>query len=214
MFDRLALLRAAAPLVALLGLTARPALAQEIPCGRGPCMRPAEAGTHFLAEVNGGASLRHDGGVAFSGLLGAGGRLGPLRLYVVGEVGYRSDASTDAGSTGRGYHDVRSFRDLALGLRVYLAVVGPMRLLTDVQVGGTHVSAALDRPGLPIRHAAGWLPFFQLGAGLQVRLLHHLSVGLRGTVVATSDDLGGLRAMVAQTGVHRVALTAGLTCHF
>ena len=203
-------------LAAIAGvMCASVAEAQEIPCGEGACLKKRRRGTHFIAEINGGGTVQRDGGFAVGGLLGVGGKvpLLPLRAYLIGEFDY----STSHGSGVRApleYSDVRHYRDLTLGLRLYLPIWAGLRLFADVQGGGSHQAVALEREDLPPRLVSGWTPHFQLAGGAQYRLMHHLSLGLRARVVFTDPDMAGLYALVGEPVPYRTSLTAGITWHF
>lgn len=191
--------------------------AQEIPCSQGPCLRVQRPGTHFLIELNGGGTVYDGGGMAMEGVMGVGGKLWslPMRFYLVTEFAYNT--STDSGDVGGaplGYRDERSFRDVALGLRVYMPIYGRLRLFGDIMGGGSHQTITLERDELPTRVASGWSPLAHLAAGVQFRLLYHLSLGARAKVVLTSDDLAGLHAAVGKAAPTRATVTAGLTWHF
>jgi len=193
------------------------ALAQEIPCREGPCVRKARPGTHFLAEINGGGTLLRDGGFAVDGLLGVGGKVPwlPLRLYAVGEFAYSTSYGHGrAGKTGLLFRDERDYRDLAAGLRLYVPLFAVLRLFGDALVGGSHQSVWLERDELPLREVSGWNMHAHVAAGLQYRLLYHMSIGVRAKVALTDPDLAGLHAAVGQRVPLRTSLTAGLTWHF
>lgn len=191
--------------------------AQTVPCPNGPCLRREPPGTHFIAEVSGGATTLGSGGLALEGVLGVGGKLRgfPPRFYLIGEAAYNSGTLSSATPlAGVSYRDERTYRDLAGGLRVYLPIYGPVRIFADGLIGGSHVAASLDRQGLAARTAEGWLPLFALAGGLQVRIFRFLSVGMRAKFVLTDDDVAGLRQVVAAESPLRATVTAGLTWHF
>lgn len=193
------------------------AAAQEIPCSRGPCVKARRPGTHFLVELNGGGTVYDGGGFAMEGLIGVGGKPWniPLRFYLISEFAYNT--STDAGEmpgVPLGYRDERAFRDISLGLRIYLPLIPRLRLYSDVLGGGSHQSVTLKRDELPTRIASGWSPLAHVALGLQYRLLYHLSLGLRSKVVLTSDDLAGLHAATGTSPPVRATITGGLTWHF
>lgn len=196
------------------------ASAQEIPCEAGPCLQrlPRHRPTHFIAELDGGSSTYGSGGLALGVVLGVGGKLRgfPPIFYLIGELSYNTSAeSSSSGLAGGGYRDDRAFRDVAVGLRVYLPIWGPIRLFSDAGVGGSYVTANIERQGLPMVSADGWMPIFQLGGGLQVRLFHHLSVGMRFKAVFGSDEsVGALHQLVGDALPLRHMATANLTWHF
>lgn len=201
---------------ALLVLPAA-ASAQEIPCSEGPCVKARRPGTHFLVELNGGGTVYDGGGLAMEGIIGVGGRLWklPLRFYLVSEFAFNTATETgDMASVPLGYRDERAFRDLSVGLRVYIPVLTRMRLYSDIMGGGSHQTVTLKRDDLPDRVASGWSPLAHVAVGFQYRVLYHLSLGLRTKFVLTSDDLGGLHAAVGNSPPVRTTITGGLTWHF
>lgn len=206
-------------IVVLAGVLGAPAVkAQEIPCTAGPCVRPPQPGTHFIAELNGGGSFAGGAGPAVGGVVGVGGKLRgfPLPFYLIGELAYSSAAQDGALQSGSvDFHEERSYRDLALGLRVYIPVYGPLRLFVDAMGGGSHVAALVERDNLTALSSSHWAGMGLLATGLQLRLFHHLSVGLRAKVVlAGGDALDGLREVLRIETPTRTSATAGLTWHF
>ena len=206
-------------LLVLAALVALPAsaAAQEIPCEQGPCVKARPPGTHFIVELNGGGTVYDGGGFAMEGIVGVGGRLWklPLRFYLVSEFAFNT--STDAGTVASvplGYRDERAFRDLAVGLRIYVPVFTRMRIFSDIMGGGSHQTVTLNRDELPTRVASGWSPLAHVAVGFQYRVLYHLSLGFRTKVVLTSDDLAGLHAAVGNSAPVRTTITGGLTWHF
>ncbi|PIE18977.1 MAG: hypothetical protein CSA65_03675 [Proteobacteria bacterium] len=191
------------------------------PCDPGqPCvvLRPRRPATHFIAELNGGSSTYGGGGLALGGVLGVGGKLRgfPPIFYLMGEFSYNQAA--ESGSmplSGTGYRDDRSFLDLVVGLRIYLPIWGPIRLFGDVGVGASYVSANLEQHDGPIVAADGWMSLFQFSGGVQVRLFHSLSVGLRlKGVVGNEQAISGLYNLVGETLPIRTMATANLVWHF
>jgi hypothetical protein len=192
------------------------AAAQEIPCTEGPCLRPRAVGTHFLAEINGGSGLNGRGGLVIGGVLGVGGQLRrvPLPLYLVSEFSYSASSQEGSGPTPRSaFRDERSYRDLALGLRVYVPIVGPLRLFADLLGGTSHASATLEREAwiTPIS-ATGWSGLAMMAIGLQMRLFYPLSLGVRARVVFTGDALEELP--VATASPIRASFLASMVWHF
>jgi hypothetical protein len=173
--------------------------------------------THFIAEIAGGATTYGRGGLALESVFGFGGKLRgfPPRFYLIGELNYHQGATSGTQPlSGADYRDERSFADLGAGLRIYLPIVGPLRLLGDVTLGGSHVAASLrglDRS--PLR-AEGWVPMFAVAGGAQLRLFHHASIGARVRAVLSDDDLDALRVVTAREAPTRVTATLGLTWHF
>ncbi|MCK5798585.1 MAG: hypothetical protein KAI47_15440 [Deltaproteobacteria bacterium] len=204
--------------VALFASEASPA--PPPPCIGGPCLqlRPRPRPTHFIAEVNGGSSTYGGGGLAASGLFGVGGKLRgfPPIFYLIGELS--SNQAAENGSmplAGTGYRDDRSFLDLAVGLRIYLPIWGPIRLFGDGAFGASYVSANLEQHDGPVVVANGWMSIFQFSGGVQVRLFHALSVGLRlKGIIGNEQAISGLYALVGETLPIRTVATANLTWHF
>jgi hypothetical protein len=213
-------MRYALVLVLVFSLFPTRALAQEIPCEAGPCLQrvPRRQPTHFIAELNGGSSTYGSGGLALGLVLGVGGKLRgfPPIFYLFGELSYNTAAeSSSIALSNSSLRDDRAFRDLAVGLRIYLPIWGPIRLFGDAGVGGSYVTANVERAGLPMVSADGWMPIFQLGGGLQVRLFHHLSVGMRFKAVLGRDaSVGALHELVGDALPLRHMATANLTWHF
>ncbi|MCA9667214.1 MAG: hypothetical protein KC503_16560 [Myxococcales bacterium] len=214
MIDRTLPLSTLAALAFLLA--AAPASAQEIPCQNGPCVKRHRRGTHFIAELSGGATTYGHGGLALEGIFGIGGKLRgfPPRFYLIAELGYSSNTISGAApQTGASFRDERTYRDLAAGLRIYLPIFGPIRLFGDALIGASHISASLSRDGHDLDVATGWQTLVAVGGGLQVRIFHHLSLGARFKAVVTGDDVAGLRAL-SGTSPTRLSATAGVTWHF
>jgi hypothetical protein len=207
---------AAVAALLVVSLSAGEAAAQEIPCGRGPCLKRHRRGTHFIAEISGGSTTYGHGGLALEGVVGVGGKLRgfPPRFYLIGEFAYSSN--TISGSTplaGNSFRDKRTYRDLAAGLRIYLPIFGPIRLFADALVGASHISTSLERDGHDLTVADGWQGLFSLGGGLQVRIWRHLSLGARFKAVVSGDDVANLRRLTG-TSPTRLSATAGVTWHF
>ncbi len=199
-------------LAVLLGgvVASRAAAARTPPTGR-------KKGTHFVAELQGGAALFGSGGPAFGALFGGGGRIpgSRPRLYLIGEVaGYGARTAGESAALDLEYIDQRSYLDVAAGLRIYVPLLYGFRAMADAQAGGSRVSARLERSGLPPRSGVGWRPLFQVAVGVQYRIRRWLSLGLRHRILLTNDDLAGLRELVQAEAPHRSLLTASLTWHF
>ncbi len=210
-------LRSVAALLAV-SLLGGAALAQEIPCSGGPCVQRRDPGTHFLIELNGGGSPFGARGPTIGGVLGVGGSLRAipfLRFYLVSELAYSQ--STESGQSPAlltSFRDERTHRDLGFGLRIYLTLVGPLRLFTDVMGGASYLDGSIARPDLPLRNASGWSPLATVSTGLQVRFIRQLAVGVRVRFVLTGDELDGLRTAMGSESRRPVSMSAGLTWHF
>jgi len=188
---------------------------QAAPGAAATARRPAR-GTHFLGEINAGSTTYGSGGLATALLFGGGGKVPdlPLRLYLIAELAYLVGATTgETALAGLAYRDERRYGDLGLGLRCYLPVHRQLRLFADFQLGGSHVSARLEREHLDTRQASGWVLLGQLAAGLQLRLTSNLSLGLRAKLLLTDDDVAGLRQMMGDEPPLRSAAAVSMSWH-
>jgi len=207
------MLRATCWTAGVLALLPMAALAQPSVRRAGGC-RPA---THFIAEIAGGATTYGSGGLALESVFGYGGKLRgfPPRFYLIGELNYHTSAIDGTlPLSGRAYRDERSFADVGAGLRIYLPIVGPLRLLGDVTLGGSHIAAALRSRDQPLVRAEGWVPMWAVAGGAQLRLFHHASIGARVRAVLSEDNLDALLAVTGDETPTRVTATLGLTWHF
>jgi len=177
----------------------------------------ASAGTHFLLELDGGALLSGSGGPAVRTAFGAGGKLKgfPVRFYLLGQVGASAYTATpsreDAGWLGS---EQGSFYDFALGPRLYLPIIGPLRVFVEGLLGASRASGIYDAPGRASLQAYEWLALAQLSAGLQWRVLHELSCGVRAGLAFTETGLTGVARSAGAHDVARPSLMAGVTWHF
>jgi hypothetical protein len=181
-----------------------------------PPERPVDPGTHFLTGIEGGMTV--SGGIDFAGALtfGIGGKFVgfPLRFYALGEVGYAGAEHADV-VDGRAFSESRSAFDLALGLRVYIPVFGPLRLFVDTLGGAAMVNSTLVRPGMTTLESDNeWAWAFVAGAGVQVRLFENLSIGGRLRLLFTDDPLSDLRDQLGIGTPIPVSVTVGATWHF
>jgi hypothetical protein len=190
-------------------------------CALAFCARPAPAhakrpGTHFLAELDAGASLTGDGGPQASIALGAGGKLKGFapRFYVLGSFARSAyEASSGAPFDGDEYG---SFGDLALGPRVYLPIAGPLRLFVDGQLGASYASATFverDSGRGPLS-ADEWLGLGIVSSGLSLRLIRALSIGARVSLAFNEAGLAGAARLAGVRDPVRVSINAGVTWHF
>jgi hypothetical protein len=174
-----------------------------------------DPGTHFLAGIEGGMAI--SGGVDFGGAVtfGIGGKFVgfPLRFYGLGEVGYAAAGHADQ-IEGRPFQESRSAFDLALGLRVVIPVFGPLRVFVDALGGAALVSAMLEREGMATQEATEWSWAGVLGAGVQVRVFHELSIGARLRLLFADDPLSDLRDQLTIGTPIPVSLAVGATWHF
>ncbi len=158
---------------------------------------PAEAppGTHVLVEGGGGVTATPGFGLSLGGVLGVGGKLVgfPLRFYGVAEVGYATASPAGELQSGASFGESRTHFSLALGLRIFVPVFGPLRLFAEGLGGAALSQATLERHGGGAALSASeWQPAATVGAGMQVRVLHELSLGLRLRWLITGDPLGAL----------------------
>jgi hypothetical protein len=175
----------------------------------------SEPGTHFIAGIEAGLGVGGSVGFASAFTLGIGGKLVgfPLRFYLLGELGY-VDAGSEGVIDGRGFREDRGYWDLMLGMRVYIPVFGPLRVFVDALGGTTLTTASLTYADMTPQHTSGWDLAAVVGVGLQVRVLHHFSVGGRLRVLFAGDPLSELRDQLTIGGPWPVSATAGLTWHF
>jgi hypothetical protein len=179
---------------------------------RAPRVAAKDRGTHFLAELDGGALLSGSGGPAVRAVLGVGGKLEhtPARFYLIGQYALSTYAADDshAGSE-RGVFD-----DWALGPRVYLPLVASVRIFLEATFGATLASGTYTTAGLAPLQAREWLALAQLSAGLQWRVLYELSLGLRGGLALQQTGLVGVARSAGAHDLLRPSIMAGLTWHF
>lgn len=156
------------------------------PRRRGP--RP----TFFIAELGGGLLLGPDPARLVGGTLGVGGmyRGFPARFYAIGEL------EAMGGLTRKGQlEDQSPVRDelstlaMGVGLRVYVPIVGPLRLLAEGTVGSLRMHARMTTPDASYEDATS-TAYATLGIGPQFRILHQLSLGAR--YEATFVDMNGV----------------------
>jgi hypothetical protein len=166
------------------------------------------AGTHFLVEIDAGACLSGDAGPAASVAFGAGGKFKGFapRFYVLGSYGY-SEYSAESVEEG-------GFSDLALGPRMVLPIIGPLRWFIDGSFGASYATGRFLEPELAPLAADEWLALARVSTGLQLRLIKTLSLGMR---VGFAFNEAGLVGVSRLAGVHdpfRTTVSAGVTWHF
>lgn len=202
-------------LVALLCVPA-PVLAQGTHHGGLVSAQP-KRGTHFIAEVAGGVATLQGPGPALEALVGVGGRprWSPLRFYLFGEFAYTTGATSLSTAGGAQIEQTHQNRDFGAGLRAYVPL-GPVRLFGDVLGGTTNLASTQqdERLGYAIERQR-WLPYFGFAAGLQLRLMRHVSVGVRAKAVFTDADvLAELTGIPEKPSSVRLTTTGGITFHF
>ena len=174
-------------------------------------------GTHFLAELDGGVLLSGSGGPAARVAVGAGAKFTnfPARFYLLGSFSASAYEAAAARSVSPWPgSEEGNFDDFALGPRVYLPIVGPLRFFAEGLFGATLAYGTYTEQGLAPLHAYEWLALAQVAVGLQWRLLYELSLGVR---AGLAFNQAGLTGVARVAGVHdeaRPTLTAGVTWHF
>lgn len=200
--------------VALLGVGA---LAPGSAAQAQPRAQPRPSATYFLGELELGASFTGDGGAAGAVTFGGGGMLrgSRLRFYLLGRAGFSQYGDDGRGALGsRRGHESGSFRDLALGPRVYVPLWGNLRWYVDGMVGASHASGSFTTAGGPSLQAYEWVWLINAGSGFQLRMSRMLSLGLRVNFAFNGD---GLIGVMRNAGLHdpvRTAATGGVSWHF
>lgn len=176
---------------------------------------PRDSGTYGIAELEGGALLSGNGGPALRAALGAGAKWKrwPARFYIVGQFGASSYSADDPAMRGSAAEE-GAFYDLTLGPRVYLPIVGALRLFVEGQFGASLASASHFEYGRSTAYAREWLWLVQVCAGLQWRLLYELSIGARVSLAFNGSGLPGVARYAGAHSAARPALTGGVTWHF
>jgi hypothetical protein len=170
-----------------------------------------------LAELDAGALLSGDGGPAVRGAFGAGAKFKhfPVRFYLLWAIGASAYVATPApGASVWSGNEQGSFYDVALGPRLYLPIIGPLRVFVEGLFGASRASGTYEAEGMPAVHAYEWLALAQLSAGLQWRVLYELSWGVRAGLAFTESGLTGVARMAGAHDAARPSLMAGVTWHF
>jgi hypothetical protein len=145
-----------------------PSRAEEPPAAPRP-------GTHFFGELRVGSNLDGVGDFAYGGTLGAGGRLYRLPpIYLIGTLERTGEATFPIG-------DQVKLTTLTTGLRFYLPIHGPLRLMGELALGGLNVNAQRALPEGTFTESY-WLPYAEIALGPQFRVLHELSLGVRASL--------------------------------
>jgi hypothetical protein len=180
--------------------------------------RRRRRGTFFIGELTLGTTLVGAGGSSIGGLLGVGGKIPgvPLRLYLIGSLRHTQAAQAGGGVDSVPYDNTLSTTDLGLGLRLYIPVVGPFRIMADGVIGSTMLSARSEWAGGGETESSS-LPYAEVGVGPQFRILYHLSLGARAswTFVDTTrfNGVGPLTDWENQFA-KRTTLLGTVTAHF
>ena len=193
--------------------------AQEAP-PEVPAARRGRPGTHFIAEPFAGMHVQGAGNFAWGGFLGYGGKPPgtPLIFYAVAGFMRSGDSRLTSvqGSNDRNSLDLR-MTDVDAGLRVYVPLIGPLRLTTEVMLGATLADASLRNPTVGLTQQNHADPHIMLGAGPQLRILHELSVGvLARTILADTGEIksdGALSAWKSDLG-RRTVIAGTLSFHW
>jgi len=178
---------------------------------------PRDRGTHFVAELDGGALLSGDAGPALRAALGVGAKWKgfPLRFYLIGQLGvssYTADAPPLLAAPASS--EQGTFVDLALGPRVVVPIYGPVLAYVEA-VGGTSLASASHiEPGRARLQAREWLGLFQLAAGVHWRVLYSLSLGVRFSVAWNESGLPGVARYAGVHDAARLSIGGGVTWHF
>jgi hypothetical protein len=189
-------------------------LADEAPA---PAKQRRRPGTHFIGELRLGSTVGGAGELAYGGALGVGGRWHGLPpIYLIGALDHTNAARGRAGDGGFAFDESLSLTALGTGLRLYVPVAGPFRLMGDITFGALAVEArAHDEGGEWVEDL--WLPYTELGFGPQFRATHHVSLGARAAVafVDTSAlDPAGPTAAWEPSLRRRTSVFGTVTLHF
>jgi molybdopterin/thiamine biosynthesis adenylyltransferase len=87
-------------------------------------------------------------------------------------------------------------------------------VFVDALGGAALVSAMLEREGMATQEATEWSWAGVLGAGVQVRVFHELSIGARLRLLFADDPLSDLRDQLTIGTPIPVSLAVGATWHF
>src|SRR5690606_22479607 len=101
-------------------------------------------------------------------------------MYLFGAIDHTSVDRT-APELGPGSSEHLSLTGLALGFRVYVPIIEPLRIMADISVGSLSLSS-VGRDELGEWSEQTSVPYTELGIGPQFRILHHLSLGARAAV--------------------------------
>lgn len=149
----------------------------------------AQAGNHLLLELDGAASTpvglgaEVETGGAIGGTFGVGGRFrghAPA-YYLVVRSGWGADAVVGPGRLGAARLE-RGVFELGAGGRVYIPLTQRLRLHIEGLVGRTWLDEQVTRDGHRAFDAVDERFTLFGGAGLQLRVLPHLSVGARADI--------------------------------
>jgi len=177
---------------------------------------------HGLVEVSTGATVgAGEGGTPSAGgqgalTLGIGGKWAssPVRWFLVGTIDYSTWGATSADRFGVASVD-RSATTWALGVRgVFPLWSRRWRAFAQLQLGPAYTNAVGRREGLEPVQTEDVATTLLGGAGVQLRLLPRLSLGLsvnRAWSLDDGADLAGSMAGLGEEGLGRGRLALGLT---
>jgi len=174
----------------------------------------SQRGTHFIGEARVGATLDRAGTLAYGGVLGVGGRwYGLPPIYLIGAI--------DHSSTGRATRDGIAFERLSLtrvgaGLRLYVPIAGPFRLMGDITVGAASTHASYEDGTTRVSEDV-WLAYTELGVGPQFRVLPQLSLGARASIAFVDPsglERGGPASAWESDLTQRTTALGTVTLHF
>ncbi|MEZ4221047.1 MAG: hypothetical protein R3B13_08960 [Polyangiaceae bacterium] len=146
-----------------------------------PPRKRGKPGTFFLGELGAGMLFGPEGGRLVGGTFGVGGmwRGFPVRFYAIGEIeaigGMTHDGFYDDGTP---VQDELSMLAMGLGVRAYIPLAGPLRLLTEATAGSVRMTARATSSAGVFEESIN-RGYVALGIGPQVRVHHHLSLGVR-----------------------------------
>jgi hypothetical protein len=135
---------------------------------------------------------------------------------LIGALDHTTAARGRAGQDGLGSGESLSLTGIGTGLRLYLPVVGPFRLMGEITFGALAVEARAHEDGGEWIEDL-WLPYTELGFGPQFRMTHHVSIGARAAVafVDTSGlDPAGPTSAWEPSLRRRSSVFGTLTLHF
>jgi hypothetical protein len=173
-------------------------------------------GSHFIAELDGGASLSGDGGLAARLAFGAGGKFRgfPLRFYLLGQLATSRYEAEVPRAVARSGVEEGGFVDLALGPRVYFPITDAWRVYGEALFGASFATGRYAELGRPPLQAQEWLWLAQLTLGVQWRIVYALSLGVHASF---AFDEAGLVGVARSAGVHaavRPSVMGGIAWHF
>ena len=151
--------------------------------------RMRRRGTHFIGELRVGSTLAGAGSFSYGGALGVGGSWNGLPpIYLIGALDHSNAARRAEIGGGYTLNENISMTALSTGLRLYVPIVRPFRLMGEITVGAIAVQARQD-DGADAWVENTWLPYTEIAGGPQLRVLHNLSIGARVAVafVDTND---------------------------